>query len=190
MGARARGLVAISSPLALQPVATPVRVHFQILVAFFTGFTACSDFLVVVGVRILTCCWNRCMLVISLARLSESDHQDGCILFSTLGWFEIQTVLLSALNPRDSRRFLHSCLWLYSDRSDLLLSATEFRLQLHLSTFSVPTPPVQAFLPPLQPAVGQGGGVWDAVESDHSQSLPESSENSAESHALEDQHTN
>ena len=38
MGARARGLVAISSPLALQPVATPVRVHFQILVAFFTGF--------------------------------------------------------------------------------------------------------------------------------------------------------
>ena len=81
------------------------------------------------------------MLVISLARFSESDHQDGCILFSTVGWFEIQTVLLSALNPR-------------------------------------------------QPAVGQGGGVWDAVESDHSQSLPESSENSAESHALEDQHTN
>ena len=183
-----RHFLAVSATAGCNPCASA----FSDSCGFFHWIShyICGLHLVVVGVRILTCCWNRCMLVISLARFSESDHQDGCILFSTVGWFEIQTVLLSALNPRDSRRFLHSCLWLYSDRSDLLLSATEFRLQLHLSTFSVPTPPVQAFLPPLQPAVGQGGGVWDAVESDHSQSLPESSENSAESHALEDQHTN
>ena len=49
-----------------------------------------------------------------------------------------------------------------------MLSATQLRLHLDLSAFTVPTPPVQAF---LQPAVGQGGGHWDEVDSSSSQSL-------------------
>ena len=180
-------LIAIGAPAGCKPCSNAFAFSGGIFHWLF--HCICDLHLVVVGVRIICLCWHRCMLIISLARFSESDHQDGCILFSTVGWFEIQTVLLSALDPRESRRFLHSCLWLYSDRSDLLLSATEFRLQLNLSTFSMPTPAVQAFLPALPIAVGQGGGVWDEVESDHSQSLPESSENSTENHAVEEQNT-
>ena len=108
-------------------------------------------------------------MIVTLERFSAANHQDNFALLSTPGWFEIQTVLLSALDPRDSRRFLHSCLVLFSDKSDLLLFATECRLQLHLSTFTVPTPPVQPFLPR---ALGQGGGVWDEVESSGSSSSP------------------
>ena len=44
MGARARGRVAFSSPLALQPVASPVRVHLHLIVAFFHGF--CTAFVI------------------------------------------------------------------------------------------------------------------------------------------------
>ena len=104
-------------------------------------------------------CSIECM-IISLNRFSQVDHQEQFALLSSTGWFDIQTSILSALNPRDSRRFLHSCLALYCERTDLLLSATQLRLHLDLSAFTVPTPPVQAF---LQPAVGQGGGHWDEV---------------------------
>ena len=124
-------------------------------------------------------------MILSLARFSEANPQDSLTLLTSAGWFEIQTFVLSALDQRDSRRFLHSCLWLYCDRSDLLLSATHCRLQLDLSTFAVPTPPLQAYLPL---AVGQGGGVWDDVDSDHSQSLDGVSAVESENHAVENQY--
>ena len=104
-------------------------------------------------------------MIISLERFSAAHHQDDFGLLSSPGWFEIQTFILSALDPRDSRRFLHSCLILFSDKSELLLFATQCRLHLDLSTFTVPTPPVQPFLPR---AIGQGGGVWDDVQSSSS----------------------
>ena len=107
-------------------------------------------------------------MIVSLARFTQADHQGQFVILASPGWFEIQVVLLSALDPRSSRRFLHSCLILYSDRSELLLFATQLRLNLQLSTFAVPTPPVQVY---LQPAVGQGGGYWDEVESSPSQTL-------------------
>ena len=108
-------------------------------------------------------------MIVTLERFSAANHQEDFVLLSTPGWFEIQTFLLSALDPRDSRRLLHTCLVLLSDKSDLLLFATECRLQLHLSTFTVPTPPVQPFLPR---AIGQGGGFWDDVESSGGSSNP------------------
>ena len=107
-------------------------------------------------------------MIISLSRFSQINSQEPFALLSSTGWFDIQTAILSALDPRESRRFLLSCLALYCERTDLLLSATQLRLQLDLSAFTVPTPPVQVF---LQPAVGQGGGFWDEVESSDSQSL-------------------
>ena len=123
---------------------------------------------------------------ITLERFSQADHQDLFPLLSSVSWFEIQTSILSCLDPRSERRFLHSCLVLYSDRVELLLFATQCRLQLDLSTFAVPTPPVQVYLPV---AVGQGGGFWDDVDSDHSQSLAGVSETESENHAVENQHT-
>ena len=116
-------------------------------------------------------------MIVSLARFTQADHQDQFVLLDSPGWFEIQVVLLSALDPRSSRRFLHSCLILYSDRSELLLFATQLRLNLQLSTFAVPTPPVQVY---LQPAVGQGGGFWDEVDSNPSQTLGGTSSRSSD----------
>ena len=57
------------------------------------------------------------------------------------------------------------------DRQDLFLQATAFRLNYTASGFSVPTPPVQAFLLPVQ--FGQGG-VWDLSSTGSSRSLPDS----------------
>ena len=54
--------------------------------------------------------------------------------------------------------FLISCIVLLSDQKDILLGQTELQLGLCLSTYSVPTPPLQPFLQPVLP--GQGG-VWD-----------------------------
>ena len=125
-------------------------------------------------------------MIISLTRLSQINSQELFILASSPGWFDIQTAILSALDPRASRLFLQSCLALYCERTDLLLSATQLRLHLDLSAFTVPTPPVQAF---LQPAVGQGGGFWDEVESSASQSL-EGLASEGEGNAVEDQNPN
>ena len=125
-------------------------------------------------------------MIISLTRFSQINSQELFILASSTGWFDIQTAILSALDPRASRLFLHTCLVLYCERTDLLLSATQFRLHLDLSAFTVPTPPVQAF---LQPAVGQGGVFWDDVESSISQSL-EGLASVIEDNAVEDQHPN
>ena len=122
-------------------------------------------------------------MIVTLARFSEADHQEDFELLSAPGWFSIQTSILSSLDPRSSRRFLHSCLALFSDKSELLLSGTQFRLHLDLSTFAVPTPPVQAFLPR---AVGQGGGVWDDVDSRSDPLSEASSAASSEHNALED----
>ena len=63
-----------------------------------------------------------------------------------------------------------------------MLSGTALRLQYSASGFSVPTPPLQAF---LQPAVGQGGGVWDDSVSSNESSVPVSIAN-----ALEDEDLN
>ena len=124
-------------------------------------------------------------MIITLDRFCQSDPQDNFPLLSSVGWFWIQTLILSALDPRDSRRFLHSCLVLLSDRSELLLWATKCRLQLTISTSAVPTPPVQVY---LAPAFGQGGGVWDNVASSSSRSVIGSSAADLEHHALENQH--
>ena len=121
-------------------------------------------------------------MIISLERFSAANHQDDFGLLQCPGWFDIQTLILSALDPRDSRRLLHSCLILFSDKSELLLFATQCRLQLDLSTFAVPTPPVQPFLPR---AVGQGGGVWDEVQSSSSRGNSEVSVHSSVQDAVE-----
>ena len=123
-------------------------------------------------------------MIVSLARFSEADHQEDFALLSAPGWFDIQTSILSSLDPRSAHRFLHTCLVLLSDNSELLLFTTQLRLQLQLSTFGVPTPPVQAYLPL---AVGQGGGVWDDVDSRSDPGTVASSAASSVHDALEEQ---
>ena len=125
-------------------------------------------------------------MIVTLSRFSEADHQEDFQLLAAPGWFEIQTSILSSLDPLSSHRFLHTCLVLLSDKSELLLFATQLRLQLQLSTFGVPTPPVQAYLPL---AVGQGGGFWDDVDSRSDPLAAVSSASSSEHHAMEEQNT-
>ena len=121
-------------------------------------------------------------MIISLQRLTECHHQEHfhCAIPS---WFDIQTLIFSALTPLESYRITHSCLVLYADRRDLLLAATAVRIQYGGSGWTVATPPVQLY---LQPAIGQGG-VWDQESSSvepSSRALPSSG-----SDALEDEHT-
>ena len=120
-------------------------------------------------------------MIISLERLSQCHHQDR-FLCAAPNWFDLQTLIFSALTPLESYRITHSCLVLYVDRRDLLLAATATRLRYSGSGWTVATPPVQLY---LQPALGQGG-VWEESFSDHSvRSLP-----SSHSNALEDEHAN
>ena len=66
---------------------------------------------------------------------------------------------MSNLAPRDSFRFLQTCIWLLADRKDLCLLATGIRLHYTGSGFSVATPPVQPF--PILGQLGEQQTVWD-----------------------------
>ena len=123
-------------------------------------------------------------MIISLERLSQCNHQER-FLCAIPSWFQIQTLIFSALTPRESYRISHSCIVLYVDRRDLLLAATAVRLRYSASGFSVATPLVEP-VPVLPLAVGQGG-VWESDSPSaelSSRSLP-----SIVSDAVENQHT-
>ena len=103
----------------------------------------------------------RQLMWISLDRLAQCNRQ-AAFLLNIPDWFSVQEVLFSSLSPAEGHRLLRSCLALYVDRKDLFLNSTAIRLGYSASGFSVPTPPLQPFLPvPVLPvALGQGG-VWD-----------------------------
>ena len=122
-------------------------------------------------------------MIISLQRLTQCHHQEQ-FLCAIPSWFDIQTLIFSALTPLESYRITHSCLVLYADRRDLLLAATAVRIQYVGSGWTVATPPVQLF---LQPAVGQGG-VWDLESSSvepSSRALPSSASDAVEDHHID-----
>ena len=112
---------------------------------------------------------------ISLERFSECDPQKAFLIHFP-GCFAIQSEILSLLSPQESQRYLRSCVYLFLETKDLLLTATAIRIHYQGSGFSVPTPPVQ----PALVLAGQGGGVWDQELSSSSSITDRSS-----SHAVE-----
>ena len=106
----------------------------------------------------------------SLERLTQCDPQVHFLLHIP-NWFCIQAQILACLSPAQGHLLLRTCIQLVIDRQDLFLQATAFRLNYVASGFSVPTPPVQAFLLPVQ--FGQGG-VWDLSSTGSSRSIPDS----------------
>jgi len=116
---------------------------------------------------------------ISLDRFAACNPQDQFLVHFP-GWFDLQGNILAYSTPAESHRYLRTCVFLFVETRDLLLTATAVRLHYQGSGFSVPTPPVQ---PALQLA-GQGGDVWDQ---DFTASDISSVENS--SHAVEIQDT-
>ena len=115
----------------------------------------------------------------SLERLTRCDPQTEFLLHIP-GWFSIQAKILSYLSPGQGHLLARTCIQLLIDRTDLFLTATAFRIQYNGSGYSVATPPVAPFVPPVQP--GQVG-VWDISSSEgplSSRSLPSSD------HALEE----
>ena len=78
-------------------------------------------------------------------------------------------MIFAYLSHPEAQKVLISCILLLSDQKDILLSRTEIQLDLCLSSYSVPTPPLQPF---LSPVVHGQGGVWDldTVSSSSSQS--------------------
>ena len=97
------------------------------------------------------------LMHISLARACECSSQEQCIFTKPICG-RIQASVFQFLPRPEAQRVLISCIVLLSDQKDILLGQTELQLGLCLSTYSVPTPPLQAFLQPVLP--GQGG-VWD-----------------------------
>ena len=97
------------------------------------------------------------LMHISLARACECSPQEDCIFTKPICG-KVQASVFAYLSRPEAQRVLTTCILLFSDQKDILLSRTEQQLDLCLSSYSVPTPPLQAFLLPVVP--GQGG-VWD-----------------------------
>ena len=93
----------------------------------------------------------------SLARLAGCNRQQE-FLIDTPNWFSIQISIVSNLDPAETHRLVRTCMALFVEQKDLLLSGTALRLQYSASGFTVPTPPLQSFLPR---AINQGGGDLD-----------------------------
>ena len=93
----------------------------------------------------------------NLDRLAGCNRQPE-FLIDTPNWFCIQISIVSNLDPAETHRFIRSCMALFIEQKDLLLSGTALRLQYSASGFTVPTPPLQPFLPLIR---NQGGGDGD-----------------------------
>ena len=84
----------------------------------------------------------RILMWFSLQRLQQCHQQEQFLLL----WFTIHTFLVAFLSPSEGHLLLRSCVILLIDRRDLFFSATAVRLAYSASNFTVPTPPLQAFL--------------------------------------------
>jgi len=97
------------------------------------------------------------LMHISLGRACNCDPQDLCIFTRPVCGL-VQATTFAYLSRPEAQRVLVTCILLLADQKDILLGRTEYQLGICLSSYSVATPPVQAFLLPVVP--GQGG-VWD-----------------------------
>ena len=120
-----------------------------------------------------------CLMHISLARACQCDTQDQCI-FTIPVCGRVQSTVFGFLSQPEAQRVLISCILLLADQKDVLLARTEIQLNLCLSTYSVPTPPLQPWLPPVVP--GQGG-VWDL------DTITATSSSASSEHAVEEEDT-
>ena len=108
----------------------------------------------------------------SLERFLQCNQQIALPILHVPNWYFIQALILAHLTPAEGLRLVQSCIVLLIDRSDLFLQATAIRINYCHSAWTVPTPPLQLQLQPVQP--GQGG-VWDFdsdFDSSSSRSLP------------------
>ena len=72
---------------------------------------------------------------------------DRAVPFTRCVWFyfTISTRVFTFLDPGDQIRCSLTCVVIQVDRIEVALGATELRLELALSSWSVPTPPLAAF---------------------------------------------
>lgn len=99
------------------------------------------------------------LMHISLARACQCDTQDFCV-FTRCTCGRIQVTVFAYLTRPEAQRVLITCILFLADQRDILLGRTECQLDLCLSSYSVPTPPLQAFIQ-LAPVIPGQGGVWD-----------------------------
>lgn len=122
------------------------------------------------------------LMHISLARACQCNTQDSCI-FTNPTCGRVQATVFAYLTQSEAQRTLITCILLLADQREILLSRTECQLDLCLSTYSVPTPPLQAFLQ-LQPVIPGQGGVWDL------DTISNSSSSSEHQNAVEEEDPN
>ena len=80
----------------------------------------------------------------SLARFLQG-YQSGRFLDLLWRQFSVNIRIFGFLDTFSQFRFSHVCIVILADRSEVALAATEWRLDLGLSSWSVPTPPVAAY---------------------------------------------
>ena len=93
-------------------------------------------------------------IVCDLARFTAGFQNSGPFVAELWCWFSVSTTIVAYLDTFTQHRLLRACLVLQVDRTDVALGSTEVRLRINLDSWSVQTPPVQAFVPPVQT-------VWD-----------------------------
>ena len=98
-------------------------------------------------------------LVCDLARFTYCCNHSGTFVAELWCFFAISTGVVVYLDTFSQHRLLRTCIVLQVDRTDVALGATEIRLGLRLSSWGVPTLPVQAFA--VAPVT-----VWDLSISD------------------------
>lgn len=98
----------------------------------------------------------RLVLVCDLERFTNGLHISGPFVSEIWCAYDISVIVTAFLDTFSQARLLLSCVVLQVDRSDVALSVTALRLHIALSSWGVPTPPVQAYLPPAQT-------VWDDI---------------------------
>ena len=80
----------------------------------------------------------------SLARFLQG-YQSGQFLDLLWRQFSVNFRIFGFLDTFSQFRFSRVCIVILADRPEIALAATEWRLNLDLSSWSVPTPPVAAY---------------------------------------------
>ena len=80
-----------------------------------------------------------------LQRFTQAVNRSGDFVQHLWIQFAVSVHVVSFLHSSDQQCCFATCLVIYIDRAELALGATEIREGLNLSSWSVPTPPVQVF---------------------------------------------
>ena len=80
-----------------------------------------------------------------LQRFTQAVDHSGTFVRNLWIQFAVSVQVFAFLHPADHLQCSFTCVVLQVDRWEVALGATEVRLGLNLSSWSVPTPPVQAY---------------------------------------------